>query len=419
MPLDAESSQRAMTSAHDRDRIEAAMISAQAWLEQHDFAGWDPFDMLNSPWLRTIGSRNRLAGIAIVQMGKRSPFNMRRILGVPHVRNAKAIGLALSAYVQLLDIDGSSGDVNRIRDLTTWLSLNRSSGYAGACWGYPFDWPSRSLVAPSGTPSVVTTYFCATALLRLALAAPRGGLDLATGVDALVLARSACDFIMTDLNRLPDRTSSTYFSWSYTPLDRRPIHNANVLGARLLAEVGAATGEQSLKQLALDSAYYTATRQRPDGSWPYGEDGRNSWVDSFHTAYVVSSLLSIANLLQDDFLLDVALKGYKYWSTTCFLADSTPKWGPHRIYPIDIHSAAQAVISFLDFAPHDESALASAKRVALWTLAHMQTREGHFAYQQRRFYRIDIPYARWSQAWMFNALVALLIRMPPAPVDTR
>lgn len=388
------------------------MVAVKAWLELNDFAGWDPFDLLNSPSLRRIGSRNRLAGVAIVQLGKRSPINLRRILRVPRVRNAKAIGLALSAYVQLRDMSEPNNYENRIRDLSTWLSQDSCSGYAGACWGYPFDWPNRSFVAPSGTPSVVTTYFCASALLRLALATRPSSSSPRSGVDALRMARSACDFVMTNLNRLPDRTSSTQFSWSYTPLDHRQIHNANLLGARLLAEVGTETGEESLKQLALQSAYYTAVRQRPDGSWPYGEDSRNSWVDNFHTAYVVSSLLSIANLLRDEFLLRSALKGYAYWSRTCFLPDGIPKWGPNRLYPIDIHCAAQAVITFLDFSAHDADAIGAAGRVALWTLDHMQTADGHFAYQQRRLYQIQIPYARWSQAWMFTALVTLLRHLP-------
>ena len=405
-------------SAHERERIAAATAAVRAWLELNDFAGWDPFDLLNSPSLRRIGSRNRLAGVAIVQLGKRSPVNLRRILRVPRVRNAKAIGLALSAYLQLREKGEPNGFEDRIRDLSTWLSRNISSGYAGACWGYPFDWPNRSFVAPSGTPSVVTTYFCASAFLRLSSAKRPDSNDSMSGVDALRIARSACDFVMTNLNRLPDPTSSTQFSWSYTPLDRRQIHNANLLGARLLAEVGTKTGEESLKQLALQSAYYTAVRQRPDGSWPYGEDGRNSWVDNFHTAYVVSSLLSIAGLLQDEFLLRTALKGYAYWSATCFRRGGIPKWGPNRLYPIDIHSAAQAVITFLDFSTHDSNAKDAANRVALWTLDNMQTARGHFAYQQRRFYQVQIPYARWSQAWMFAALAALLTDLPASSGQT-
>jgi hypothetical protein len=249
-------------------------------------------------------------------------------------------------------------------------------------------------------------------LLRLATQQGNVPVSEKLGFDAIRIARSSCDFVMTNLNRIPDRENSQNFSWSYTPLDRRQIHNANLLGARLLAEVGSATGEAVLIQQALKSAYYTATRQRSDGSWPYGEDRRNSWVDNFHSAYVISSLLSISTLLQDKFLLEVALKGYAYWSKSCFRTDGAPKWGPHRIYPIDIHSAAQAVITLLDFAGHDPDALAAANRVATWTLDNMQTAKGQFAYQQRRYYQVRITYARWSQAWMFSALVALLTYVP-------
>jgi hypothetical protein len=387
-------------------------MAVKSWLELNDFAGWDPFDLLNSPLLGQVGARNRLAGVALVQLGKRSPINLRPALRVPRVRNSKAIGLALSAYVQLREITGQPAYDASIRGLATWLVQNISPGYAGACWGYPFDWPNRSFAAPRGTPSVVTTYFCASALLSLATQ-PRNAPIVATlEFDPLRVARSSCDFVTTDLNRIPDRVNSRHFSWSYTPLDRRQIHNANLLGARLLAEVGSAVGDSGLNQQSLDSAYYTASRQRSDGSWLYGEDRRNSWVDNFHTAYVISSLLSISTLLQDRFLLEVALKGYAYWSKSCFRSDGAPKWGPNRVYPIDIHSSAQAIITFLDFSAHDPDAMAAANRVATWTLDNMEIADGQFAYQRRRFYRVRIPYARWSQAWMFNALVALLNRLP-------
>ena len=36
---------------------------------------------------------------------------------------------------------------------------------------------------------------------------------------------------------------------------------------------------------------WTVARQRPDGSWPYGEERHLNWVDGFHTGYVLDCLL--------------------------------------------------------------------------------------------------------------------------------
>jgi hypothetical protein len=88
----------------------------------------------------------------------------------------------------------------------------------------------------------------------------------------LAVAGSACDFIMNDLNRIEPAPDEVCFS--YTPLDRRYVHNANVLGAQLLAGTYAHTQERQLAEMALYAARYTARRQEPNGSWKYGEWGR-------------------------------------------------------------------------------------------------------------------------------------------------
>jgi hypothetical protein len=46
-----------------------------------------------------------------------------------------------------------------------WMSLK---GFKGACWGYNFDWQSRSFFVPRGTPTIVPTAFAARALCEAA-----------------------------------------------------------------------------------------------------------------------------------------------------------------------------------------------------------------------------------------------------------
>src|SRR5262249_29596767 len=140
----------------------------------------------------------------------------------------------------------------------------------------------------------------------------------------LDVARSSCEFILRDLQRL--RPSSDELCFSYTPLDSRWVHNANILGASLLAAVAAETSENTLRDAALAAARYTARRQHTNGSWPYGENPQDKWVDNFHTAYVLVCLKKISHYLSTDAFERHLSAGYSYWTSHMFLPDGQPKY---------------------------------------------------------------------------------------------
>src|SRR6185295_9479458 len=116
----------------------------------------------------------------------------------------------------------------------------------------------------------------------------------------------------------------------YSPLDRTRVFNASLLAGEVLATVGQATGEASLIDWAVRTASYVASRQRPDGSWPYGGDDYQSWADNFHTAFILTSLARIIHCsrketagVEDQFIetAQAALRrGYDFWTERFFLA---------------------------------------------------------------------------------------------------
>lgn len=250
-----------MEGASAASRLQKAMEGLERWLVARDFQGYDPHDALNSPLLAALSRGNRLLGIAFVQLLRRSPLNLRPLLGVRPGRNPKGMGLFLTAYLRRCEQSGCApGDKARADYFTDWLLAHKCPGYHGACWGYNFDWPNRAFLAPRGTPTIVNTVFIANAFLRL--------FDVLGDLRGLETARSACEFILKDLGRFED---SSGFCFSYTPLDRRRVHNANLLGAALLARVGKRTGEQQLLEAGQAAVAYSVARQAPDGSWPYGD----------------------------------------------------------------------------------------------------------------------------------------------------
>lgn len=407
-------------SAQAREQIAAALAKLDAWIEAEEFLGWDPHDALNSPVFRWAG-RHRLAGIALVQLMRRSPVNLRPLLGIRKGYNPKAMGLFLAAYAQKYEASGQQKHLDRARYFFNWLVEHASPGYAGPCWGYNFDWPNRAFLAPAGTPTVVNTGFiglaflCAEPLQEAAaarseiaaasMASVEAGREPWAGLRGTTVARSACEFVLHDLFTL--RPSRDELCFSYTPLDHRFVHNANVLGAWLLAAVYARTRESRLADAALAAGRFTARRQRADGSWAYGVATRDGWVDNFHTGYVLVALNRIGACLNTNEFDCAVQAGYEFWKTRMFESGVIPKYYPDCTYPVDIHSVAQAILTFVELSGSDPEAGERAERVALWALRNMRNPKGFFHYQLRRPFRIRIPYMRWSQAWMQQALMGL------------
>ena len=361
-----------------------------AWIESQDFCGWDPHDALNSPIVRAMTLGSRRLGIVWLQLVKRSPLNLRPLLRVQKGFNPKAMGLFMASYLR-------KGDEARVHRFARWLIEHATPGYHGPCWGYNFDWPNRGFFAPRGTPTIVNTAFIGLAFLDSAQLMP----VLAREVDAVGIARGVCEFMLRDLNTLE---SDGRVCFSYTPLDRRWIHNANMLAAQLLAETGKMTGEDSLTTAAIAAARFTAGNQRSDGSWPYGAASNDGWVDHFHTAYVLVALRRVGRAAGTSELEEHVRRGYQFWQQRMFDRDGVPMYYPGRRYPIDIHAIAEAVLALLEFRDVDAQAEERARALAEWAIDNMQDERGFFHYQIARHYRIRIPYMRWSQAWMQRAL---------------
>ena len=385
--------------------VARAFERLQRWCRERDYAGYDPFDGLNSWLLQTLPALygSRAARLLWTQLFKRSPVNLRRLARVPRERNAK--GLALFALASLADFRRrpTLEAEREARSLVDDLTRARLEGWSGAAWGYNFDWQGRAFFAPRGTPTIVPTSFAARALMEAARAFNEQSY--------LQLARSSCDFILRDLN-LSEETEGEV-CWSYSPLDRTRVFNASLLAAETLSCVGQETGEKDLIDWAMRGARYVLRRQREDGSWAYGADGYQSWADNFHTAFVLMSLSRIRSSTIDEECrreLDAALRrGFEFWRERFFLADGWPKYYHDRLYPADAHSAGAAIVALVELQWMDTSAPGLAQRIALWAIHNLQDAErGYFYYQRRRFYTVRTPYMRWSQAWMLYALARLL-----------
>jgi hypothetical protein len=392
---------RLLSEAGKVDLFQTAYDELFSWCRTRDFAGHDPFDALNSSLFQaTPLAQSRNARFIWTQLVKRSPLDIRGVIRVPAERNAK--GVALFALAQLANYRRHKTEESRQRakEMLAALWSMKIDGYSGAAWGYNFDWQSRNFFAPREVPTIVATAFAARALVE-------GGQDFH---DLRDKARSVCEFIVRDLPRSVDNKNEVCFS--YAPNSNTRVYNASLLAAEVLASAG----EEEFLELAERATRYVVNNQRSDGSWSYGADPKQSWIDNFHTAYILFSLHRIIDAASFGAEFQAALeRGYEYWKHNFFLADGWPKYYHDDPYPADAHAAASAIVTFLECRSLDNDALRMAQKVASWTIQHLRDSRGFFYYQRRRFYTIRKPYMRWTEAWMLYALSRLLEEQCQSP----
>jgi hypothetical protein len=401
----------------ETDTAKQALVKLLRYCRGEAWAGYDPYDGLNSSPARLLPIRDKFSRTALTQLVKRSPFNLRPLLGINKSLNPKGLALAARAIIILAEGGGESlpPDLFEDRDRASYalddtadsfetdlrflfhkLVELRSGGYSEACWGYNFDWQSRAFFAPRGTPNVVCTAFAAHAFFDWH--------EKSGSRSALELAQSSCRFLLDRINRTQD-------AFSYTPLDHSRVHNVNLLAAELLARAYAVCGGDEYREAAERAVSFTLARQRDDGSWLYGEGNSQAWIDSFHTGFIIVSLKQIIKHLGRGDWAAQLIAAHEFYERRFFLADGTPSYYHDRLYPIDVHSAAQAVITFTEMTDLVSNAEKMANRAVEWAIKNLQDRAGFFYFQRHRFYTIKTPHIRWAQAWMLYALSIYLSRM--------
>lgn len=376
------------------------------YCEREGFAGYDPFDGLNSRIFQALPFRHwYTARLGLLQVVKRSPSAVRRALLVPKGLNPKGLALFALAELSRFRDSGETMHEANARDLLERMSemqiLGKTpDGHTTAGFGYNFDWQSRVFFAPRGTPAIVPTAFASQAYVE--------AYQVFGDEKYIERAGDICRFVLNGLNRSVDRDDEICFS--YTPIDRTVIYNASLLAGECLARVGSIRGNDMYLDIAARTARFVARRQREDGAWIYGENASQGWADNFHTAYVLLSLVRIANAVpgigrETD---EVIAKGDTYWLNNFFLDDGTPKYYDNEVFPVDIHSAAAAIAVLSELRDLDPRMLPMANKVAAWTCENMLGADGSFYYQKRRSGIASTPFMRWGQAWMAYALARLI-----------
>lgn len=375
-------------------RILDTADSVAEWVEHRHYRGYEPFDGLSS-WMRPLAFGQPLPLRLLQQFVRQCPVNVRPILGVRPKDSTKGRGYMAWGYLTLYRVLQREELLSKATECLRWLERNKVPHFRHHSWANHFDFASRAGLYTSNDPIIVWT-----ALIGQAFA---DAFEI-TGQDwFLDVARSVCDWIM----ELPRESTPQGDCLSYLADRQLSIHNANMLGAAILARVAKLTGQMQYAEVARSAVAYTCSRQREDGSWWYAEEAAYQWIDNFHTGYNLDSLKCfIVNTGAYEYEPHLT-RGLAYYLANFVDDDGCPKYYHDRRYPVDIQCAAQCIETLAVFGEESEECLAAALKVANWTIDNMRASDGHFFYRRLPFVAVRTPMLHWGQATMYRALCRL------------
>lgn len=381
-----------------RNLISTSLNRLNHWIETNGWSGFDPYDIKEK---RVFLLSRHVFPLRILSLfAQRYPLISRRLFGIKPQINPKAMALFARGYLCLYKKCGDEAFLQKALFCLEWLKNHSSKSYSGYCWGYPFDWHTI-ITIPKGTPSSVVTSVVAHAFLD--------AYELLGEEKYLNVAIGSCNFFLRHLNIHFIKEDKLCFS--YTPLDFLHVHNANMFSASVLLRTYSFTDISKYRKFGEAALNYTMNHQNSDGSWYYfGPPTMYRYtIDNYHTGFVLECTNIARRSLGNDFIYSEELKkGLDFYSKKLFEKGKIPRFSVENLYPIDIHSCAQGIITFSELADFRHGYEKYAYRVAEWSIKNMQDKTGFFYYRIYRYYVDKTPYIRWGQAWMFRGLSYIL-----------
>lgn len=364
--------------------------------KQQAFKGYDPYDglYLANPFGNLL-KKNKFSRLFLIHFNKRAVYNFRPLFGIQPDINPKTLALFVSGLIR----QGRADETEPLLDL---VKKHKSPLSDHAAWGYYFDWQSRVFFQPAHTPTVVATAFVCNALLDL--------YETTNDKELLALVESSISFFTNELNIFENENGVCF---SYSPLDNSVIYNASALGLEVIARYQKITGKENadLNLLLGKGINFLKTAQNPDGSWFYGKQPIQHFIDHYHTAYILESLENIDSYTEQSYNLKPSIeRGLSFYLENMFTKEAAPKFYKNAVYPLESHCSGAAVKALCILSNRfGKELFEQAVRISDWTIENLYDQsKGYFYYHKRKFWTNKVNYLRWSQAWMFAGLSNLL-----------
>ena len=183
--------------------VENSLAKLRDYVEAENHKGYDPYDTLNAKLNFSI--LGKWGPVLAIQVQKRNPINIRKLIGIEKEYNPKAMGLFLHTYSLLYRHNPTADNKNKMNFFYRWLLKNYTKGYKGYCWGYNFDWASPGKYLKAHSPTIVVSGFISKGIFEYYQATK--------DPKAVEILKSIGEFVLHDLPITEDDTG-TCFSYS-------------------------------------------------------------------------------------------------------------------------------------------------------------------------------------------------------------
>lgn len=389
-----------------RDLISRARKSIDrlhAYCREEDWTGYDPYDALNSLYLKRIS--NKWTRILLTQTLRYLPFNLRFFLKIKKGTNPKALSLFIRALLKISSINRSEFSRDELKSLVERLMEMQSvmkSPNRLMSWGYDFPWQSRAFFCASFSPNIQSTIMGAHAFYEL-YKSELCDKDWRNRSKEVCLGANS--FLVERLLMHEDEEMAIL---AYIPGDKTVVINIQAQAAWSLLRAFSLSGQRRFYDISLKLLRFVERTQHDNGSWYYGKASSQKFIDNFHTGFILEALHECFILYESSVSREAIERGYKFYIENFFKERKIPVYFPNKDYPVDSHTIAQSIITLSKLSRYDKNSGPLLENLTAWTLRHFQAEKGFFYYQKWPMFQNKISYMRWSQAWMYYALAHYL-----------
>jgi hypothetical protein len=301
-------------------------------------------------------------------------------------------------FTYLHEVDGDEAHLKRAIHFLDVLKKSRSA-CPEYCWGYPFDWVTRTGTIRRDTPFITSTPYGYEAFLQVYEIEPRR--EWRDVLESIV--RHAC------LDIKDFRVSETASSCAYWPGDPRGgVVNAAAYRAFMLTSASRVFDREEYWRIAERNLAFVLESQNADGSWPYAVDGARDFVDHFHTCFVMKALAKIHALTGHRACLHALSRGVKYYLDNLFDADGLPRpfaRAPRlTVYKRELYDCAESINLCLLLRDRFPECAATLETVVTGILRDWVKPDGSFRSRRLMLGWDNVPMHRWAQSQMFRSL---------------
>lgn len=282
------------------------------------------------------------------------------------------------------------------------LKASRCQGFKEYCWGYPFDWVTRNGTIKEQTPFITTLPYAYEAFLQVFELDRRD--EWKRIIESIV--RHACNDIKDYI------TSESASSCSYTPFGEAGVINAAAYRALLLTSASRVFATEDCWRIGERNLNFVLENQNADGSWFYAVDGVRSFVDHFHTCFVMKALAKIHALTSHPACLEVLSRAVRYYLANLFAEDGLPRpfsRAPRlTVYRRELYDCAECINLCLLLRNRFPQMQTTLETVVAGILKDWVKPDGSFRSRRLLLGWDNVPMHRWGQSQMFRSLAFYL-----------